>query len=66
MPDDFVLQAEIDAQISSPDWKLVPQDMIDAMVEIVPSDTGKFRNVFPQFVEDMLKDSQAKAWENTI
>jgi NAD(P)-dependent dehydrogenase (short-subunit alcohol dehydrogenase family) len=60
------LQAEIDAQINVPDWKLVPQDMIDAMVKIVPADTGKFRNVFPQFVEDMLKDGQAKAWENKI
>lgn len=60
------LQAEIDKQIDSPDWKLVPQDMIDEMVRVIPADTGKFRNVFPQFVEDMLKDSQAKAWTNTI
>jgi NAD(P)-dependent dehydrogenase (short-subunit alcohol dehydrogenase family) len=60
------LKAEIDAQLDSPDWKLVPQDMIDVMVKVVPADTGKFRNVFPQFVEDMLKDGQAKAWENTI
>lgn len=60
------LKAEIEAQLNSPDWKLVPQDMIDAMVKIVPSETGKFRNVYPKFVEDMLKDSQAKAWSNEI
>ena len=60
------LRAEIDKQIDSPDWKLVPQDMIDEMVRVIPAETGKFRNVFPQFVEDMLKESQAKAWTNQI
>lgn len=60
------LKAEIEKQLDSPDWKLVPQDMIDEMVRVIPADTGKFRNVFPQFVEDMLKDSHAKAWTNTI
>lgn len=60
------LKKEIEQQLDSPDWKLVPQDMIDEMVKVVPADTGKFRNVFPQFVEDMLKDSQVKAWVNTI
>lgn len=60
------LKAEIEAQLDSPDWKLVPQDMIDTMVKIVPAETGKFRNVHPKFVEDMLKDGQAKAWDNTI
>ncbi|MCF2518801.1 SDR family oxidoreductase [Dyadobacter sp. CY351] len=60
------LKASFDKQINTPDWKLDPQDMIDEMVRVVPAETGKFRNVFPQFVEDMLKDGQAKAWENTI
>lgn len=60
------LKKAFDAQISTSDWKLVPQDMIDEMVKVIPADTGKFRNVFPQFVEDMLKDLQAKAWKNTI
>ncbi|WP_409475137.1 hypothetical protein [Streptomyces sp. HC307] len=40
--------------------------MIDAMVRIVPSDTGKFRNVVPEFVEKLLKQSQAEAWDFTI
>jgi hypothetical protein len=40
--------------------------MIDRMIEIVPGDEGKFRNVVPKAVEDMLKDHQLKAWENTI
>lgn len=60
------LKAEIENQLDSPDWKLVPQDMIDEMVKIIPLDTGKFRNVFPQSVEDSLKEGQAKAWVNSI
>ena len=40
--------------------------MIDKMIEIVPADTGKFRNVVPQFVEDMLKEHQQKAWDRRI
>jgi hypothetical protein len=40
--------------------------MIEKMIEIVPADTGKFRNVVPQFVEDMLKKSQSEAWEARI
>jgi hypothetical protein len=40
--------------------------MIDRMIEIVPADTGKYRNVMPQFVEDMLKKSQLEAWERQI
>jgi hypothetical protein len=40
--------------------------MIGRMVEIVPSDTGKFRNVVPQFVEDMLKQHQLDAWTRQI
>lgn len=40
--------------------------MIRRMIEIVPADTGKFRNVCPQFVDDMLKQVRQKAWERTI
>jgi hypothetical protein len=40
--------------------------MIGAMIEIVPSGTGKFRNVVPKFVEDMIKEHQIKAWNIEI
>ena len=43
-----------------------PQEMIDRMVEIVPADTGLFRNVVPKPVEDMLKEHHARAWSNPI
>ena len=42
------------------------QEMIERMIEIVPADTGKFRNVVPKAIEDMLKAHQLAAWENQI
>lgn len=43
-----------------------PKEMIAAMISIIPSDSGKFRNVVPKTVEDRLKKSQTAAWENEI
>ncbi|RDC56513.1 short-chain dehydrogenase [Pedobacter chinensis] len=60
------LKAGFDAFFSSSYSKLDPAEMIDAMIKIIPSDTGKFRNAVPQLVEDMLKGVQLKSWENTI
>jgi len=60
------MKANFDSLLGTPEGRLDPQEMIEAMIKIVPSDTGKFRNVVPQFVEDMLKEHQTKAWENTI
>ena len=37
--------------------------MIDRMIEIVPADTGTFRNVVPKVIEDMLKKHQARRVE---
>ena len=60
------LRATFDALLASPQGHLDPQEMIDRMIAIVPADTGKVRNVSPQFVEDMLKDAQAAAWTAEI
>ena len=32
----------------------------------VPADTGKFRNVCPQSIENMLRKVQAEAWDRGI
>jgi hypothetical protein len=45
---------------------LDPEEMITAMMRIVPADRGKLRNVVPQAVEDFLKVHQQQAWENQI
>jgi NAD(P)-dependent dehydrogenase (short-subunit alcohol dehydrogenase family) len=60
------LRQKFDAFLSAPDGHLDAQEMIDRMIEIVPADTGKFRNVVPQSVEDMLKEHQLQAWNNEI
>jgi len=60
------MRATFDSLLGTPEGRLDPAEMIAYMVEVVPADTGKFRNVVPQFVEEMLKKVQAEAWENRI
>jgi len=60
------LRKGFDDFFATPEGKMDPKEMIDRMIEIVPADTGKFRNVVPQVIEDMLKKHQFAAWENTI
>jgi NAD(P)-dependent dehydrogenase (short-subunit alcohol dehydrogenase family) len=55
-----------DSLLGTPEGRLDPEEMIAKMIEIVPADTGKFRNVVPKFVEDMLKKHQAEAWDAEI
>lgn len=43
-----------------------PNEMINQMVEIIPAESGKFRNVFPKAAEDFVKKSREEAWENKI
>jgi short-subunit dehydrogenase len=40
-----------------------PQMMIDAMIEIIPDDNGKFRNVVPSEIEDFVREWQAGRWD---
>jgi NAD(P)-dependent dehydrogenase (short-subunit alcohol dehydrogenase family) len=60
------LRKSFDAFLDAPDGHLDAQEMIDRMIEIVPADTGKFRNVVPKATEDMLKAHQLAAWNNPI
>jgi NAD(P)-dependent dehydrogenase (short-subunit alcohol dehydrogenase family) len=60
------LQKTFDGVLALDSARLDPKEMIDAMVAIVPADTGKFRNVVPTAVEDFLKVHQQEAWENSI
>ena len=60
------LTALLNILIGNDSGKLDPKEMIDAMIKIIPSDEGKFRNVVPQFIEDFLKDHQLKRWEGII
>ena len=60
------LRQEFDSFLQAPEGHLDAQEMIDRMLEIVPADMGKFRNVVPKSVEDMLKAHQLAAWVNQI
>jgi NAD(P)-dependent dehydrogenase (short-subunit alcohol dehydrogenase family) len=60
------MRATFDSLLGTPQGRLDPAEMIARMIEVVPSDTGKFRNVVPQFVEDMLKQHQLDAWKHEI
>ena len=46
--------------------RMDPQLMADAMVAIIPKETGRFRNVVPQLAEDMVKAVQRDVWESKI
>lgn len=60
------MRAVFDSLLSTPEGRLDPAEMIEAMIKIVPAEDGKFRNVVPQFVEDMIKEHQQSEWEVTI
>jgi len=60
------MRATFDSLLTKPEGRLNPAEMIERMIEIVPSDSGKFRNVVPKFVEDMLRQDQLAAWEREI
>jgi len=60
------LRKTFDDLLGTPEGSLDPKEMIGRMIEIVPADTGKFRNVAPQFVEDLIKKSQLEAWDRQI
>ncbi|MFI6069902.1 SDR family oxidoreductase [Micromonospora sp. NPDC051227] len=60
------MRALFHSLLETPSGKLDPQEIINAMIEIIPSDEGKYRNVIPQFVEDQIKQDQAERWESRI
>ena len=66
----FTKRAELrkgfDDFFATPEGKMDPKEMIDRMIDIVPADTGLFRNVVPKVIEDMLKKHQLEAWNRQI
>ncbi|TDL30591.1 SDR family oxidoreductase [Jeotgalibacillus sp. S-D1] len=43
-----------------------PEDMINKMIEIIPSDQHKFRTVYPEETEKQLKETEKERWEMDI
>jgi NAD(P)-dependent dehydrogenase (short-subunit alcohol dehydrogenase family) len=52
--------------IGNPQGRLDPKEMIARMIEVIPSEEGNFRNVFPKFIEEALKAHQAEMFERRI
>jgi short-subunit dehydrogenase len=48
------------------DNRMNPQLMADAMMEIIPGDTGLFRNVVPKATEDLARNVQRDLWNEKI
>jgi NAD(P)-dependent dehydrogenase (short-subunit alcohol dehydrogenase family) len=48
--------------LSTDDNRMDPQRMADAMVSIIPEDTGLFRNVVPKATEELAKNVQDALW----
>ena len=57
------MRQTVAALIGSAEGRRDPAEMIAHMVEIVPATTGKFRNVVPRVLEDVLKAHQAAMWD---
>jgi NAD(P)-dependent dehydrogenase (short-subunit alcohol dehydrogenase family) len=60
------MRALIDVASWSEEVGLDPAEMIARLVEIVPADEGKFRNVVPDFMEELVRESQVEAWDRGI
>lgn len=43
-----------------------PQEAVEAMISIIPSESGMFRNCIPKSAEDWVKSAEAAAWERKI
>ena len=52
--------------IGNADGRLEPGDMIAAMIKVIPETDGLYRNVFPPFVEELLKQHQKQMFDRRI
>ncbi len=56
----------VQSLIGDPQGRLDPTDMITKMIEVVPAEEGRFRNIHPQFIEDALKIHQTEMFARRI
>jgi NAD(P)-dependent dehydrogenase (short-subunit alcohol dehydrogenase family) len=61
-----VVKSFFDQVLGVDENRLDPQLMADAMVSIIPGDTGLFRNVVPKATEDLARNVQRALWEEKI
>ena len=61
-----VMRGMADKLIGNERGRLDPTDMIARMVEVIPSSRGKFRNIHPKMVEELLKSHQSEMFQREI
>lgn len=65
--ENFIKESETEKMFSYIlDQQMDPQIAINAMIEIIPADAGKFRNVIPQVAELLIKKIQKDAWDRMM
>jgi len=52
--------------LDKPEMRLDPKDMISKMIELIPEQTGPFRNIFPKETADWAVAADREMWERTI
>lgn len=64
---DFIKKAEFEKQVAPIlANQRDPQEVIEAMISIIPSSSGTFRNLIPKDQEESLKKKQEEVWEKKI
>jgi len=61
-----VVKEFFDQILSLEENRLDPQLMADAMVSIIPGESGLFRNVVPSATEELARNVQRELWESKI
>jgi NAD(P)-dependent dehydrogenase (short-subunit alcohol dehydrogenase family) len=61
-----VVKGFFDQILSPDDNRMDPQLMADAMVSLIPEDSGLFRNVVPHATEELARKVQRELWDERI
>ena len=60
------VQEMVASLIGNSQGRLDPEEMIARMVEIIPAHDGKFRNIYPHFVEKALRSHQSEMFDRAV
>jgi short-subunit dehydrogenase len=62
----FTRTADMASTAAILDGQFDPAECVAALVKLVESTDGKFRNVVPQVIEDLIRQEQQEAWTRTM
>jgi NAD(P)-dependent dehydrogenase (short-subunit alcohol dehydrogenase family) len=61
-----MMRAEADAFIDQETWKVDPATMIERMIQIVPARTGRYRNIYPEKMRELVDLRAAETFDLEI